>query len=89
MKPLKRYWFTFEKFAERTPLSLGCGVTAHDYEDAVGLLREHVFKGKAEPTITNCVENVDIRSLDQGHVAPNIGSVVERGIWFPHGYHQR
>jgi hypothetical protein len=88
MKTLKRYWFTFEKFSKPTPLNLGCGVTAHNYEDAVTLLRERVFRGKELPPIAKFVEDIDVSILEQKHVFPNIGMVNVRGIWFPQGYEE-
>jgi hypothetical protein len=88
-RPLQRFWFTFEEFPESTPLNLGCGVTAYEYEDALALLREHVFRISAMPKIAKCIEDVDVRGLDQSHVVPNMGLVTDRGIWFPQGYHQR
>jgi len=29
------------------------------------------------------VEDVDVRTLDQGHVVPNMGAVNFPGVWFP------
>jgi len=66
-------------------LNMGCGVTAYDYDDAINLLRESVFGGN-EPTVIDFKEDVDVSKLDQNHVAPNMGSVVVRGVWFPLGY---
>ncbi len=83
--PLIRYWFRFK--APRFPkaLDLGCGVSAHSYEDAVNLVRERIFGGK-EPDIIACEIDVDISKLDGRHVLPNIGSMAVRGIWFPLGF---
>jgi hypothetical protein len=64
---------------------MGCGVTAYDYDDAINLLREHVFDG-SEPDVLDFEENVDVSKLDHNHVVPNMGSVVVRGVWFPLGY---
>jgi hypothetical protein len=86
-KYLTRYWFSFEPFPEPTPLNLGCGVTAFDYEDALMLLDTRVFRESGIPPIKSRIENVDVRDLEQRHVAPNIGVVSERGIWFPLTYH--
>jgi hypothetical protein len=85
MKLLTRYWFTFERLATPTALNLGCGVTAYSLADAQGLLHERVFASTAMPRIVQTVEDVDISTLDQKHVAPNIGLVTVRGIWFPAG----
>src|SRR5438105_2342288 len=67
-------------------LLLGCGVTAYDYDDAVRLLREHICKADPLPPIRRVIENVDVSALDRGHVLPNMGVPVWRGIWFPRGY---
>jgi hypothetical protein len=65
---------------------LGCGITAYDLNDALNILNTNVFKGFDAPKIKNIKEGVDIRSLDQAHVIPNIGVVSRRGVWFPLGY---
>jgi hypothetical protein len=83
---LKRYWFDFVNLNQPTPLNLGCGVTAYDFEDAMRLLRERVFHSAIVPPIGNCIEDVDVSTLDQNHVLPNIGPIDIRGIWFPQGH---
>lgn len=65
---------------------IGCGVTAHNYEDAIMLLRQRVFTHDPLPTITRVVADVDISTLDADHVLPNMGIPSERGIWYPIGY---
>jgi hypothetical protein len=62
-------------------------VTAFSYSDALQILNTKMFKDIIIPEITNCTENVDIRTLDQGHVIPNMCSPSERGIWYPLFYH--
>lgn len=69
-----------------TALNLGCGVTAYDYNDALALLREKVFKGGVVPRILEFKEDVDISLLEQKHVRPNMENPTIRGIWFPMGY---
>jgi hypothetical protein len=86
---LRRFWFEFE-FLSRAPLPLGtwkgCGVTAWDRNDAEQLLCEIVFAGSPLPKIRRLIEDVDVSTLDPGHVLPNMGNVFPRGIWFPLGY---
>ena len=65
---------------------IGCGVTAWNYDDALNLVRERVFEGKVLPPIKTCVEDVDVSTLDEGHVLPNMRPPSVRGIWFPLGY---
>lgn len=38
------------------------------------------------PEVIECIEDVNVNDLDQSHVLPNMGNIVERGIWFPLGY---
>jgi hypothetical protein len=83
MNALTRYWFEFEKSPKPTALNLGCGVTAHDYDDAMQMIKEFFRPGRPIPMVTRFVQDVDLSSLDQKHVLPNIGSVVTRGVWFP------
>ena len=86
MSQLKRYWFRFATIPRPTPLNLGCGVTARDYDEAFGMLKARVFAGAALPSVVECVEDVDVQTLDTKHVLPNLGVVAERGVWFPLGY---
>lgn len=84
---LTRYWM---EFGPDSNLPAGCGigvgVTAYNLTDALLLVRERIFKNRAAPPYRKCIEDVDIRDLDQGHVIPNMRSPAERGIWFPMGY---
>jgi hypothetical protein len=81
MMELTRYWITFERNAEPSFLDLGCGVTALGKTDALTLLQKAL--GHELPPIAAIIEDVDVRTLDQGHVIPNMGSPSERGVWFP------
>jgi hypothetical protein len=67
-------------------LQLGCGITAFNYIDALNILSETIFKDKKMPGIKKCIENIDIRNLDQNHVIPNMWAPNIRGIWYPLGY---
>jgi hypothetical protein len=84
---LVRFWIEFaeppRRFASVHP---GFGVTAYDIEDALSLVREKALEGQPLPQIARCVENVDISTLDEGHVIPNMHAPVRRGIWFPMGF---
>jgi hypothetical protein len=86
MIPLHRYWFTFSSIAPYNALRLGCGVTAYDYEDAVSILLQTVFAGENEPKIEKVIEDVDVSTLDQKHLIPNMEPPIWRGVWFPKGY---
>lgn len=85
-----RYWFEFNESEDvyLLGLQLGCGVTAFNKEDAMKIIGELIFKHKKIPTIKKCIENVDIRELDQGHIMPNMWAPNYRGIWYPIGFHK-
>jgi hypothetical protein len=85
---MHRYWIEFDlREVERRPpgVGLGCGVTAEDAASARELVQHRVFGGEL-PHITKMVPDVDVSTLDAGHVLPNMGNPARRGIWFPIGY---
>jgi hypothetical protein len=82
MKLLTRYWFTFTKTSKPSPLNIGCGVTAFSYADALDLLRERLAPEDLA-RVAGHSANIDVSTLDPGHVLPNMGIVSNRGIWFP------
>ena len=79
---LRRYWIEFAP-NEAVPLGLawGCGVTAQDLDDAVGLIAEAI--GAAPPDPVRVSADIDVSTLDPGHVLPNMYPPDERGVWFP------
>ena len=85
---MKKYWFEFDFNNNPEPFGtrLGCGLTAYDYNDAVNLLNEKVFKNEPLPNMTKVIEDVDLSILDPGHVLPNMSPPNRRGVWFPLGY---
>ncbi len=83
---LIRFWFKFEN--DPIPLKLGCGVTAFNDIDALTIIKELVFKNKDLPEVTTKIENIDITTLDQNHIVPNMYSPNFRGIWFPIGFQE-
>jgi hypothetical protein len=86
---MTRFWFEFEySRIEDLPhgTSLGCGVSAFNYPDALSILKKKVFKGRSIPPFRKEIENIDIRTLDQGHVTPNMGDPTLRGVWWPLGH---
>jgi len=83
---LHMFWFRFEALPKPTAVNLGCGVTAYSREDALNLLRKHVFGANGPPPIIDCIEDVGLDQIEQKHARPNIGDTSRRGIWFPQGY---
>ena len=86
---LRRYWYSFEadSLGGFSPLRLGCGITAFNRVDADAILRLVALKEDNVPVVSGVIEDVDISSLDGGHVVPNMGSCAVRGVWFPQGYY--
>ncbi|KAA0695639.1 hypothetical protein DTW90_21920 [Neorhizobium sp. P12A] len=85
---LHRFWIRFNVpngFAAPRP---GCGVTAYNLDDAMIILAETVFSGKLVPEVAEVVEDVDVSTLDQNHVIPNIEAPIWRGVWYPKGFSQ-
>jgi len=83
---LIRYWFRFKPFGKPAPLSLGCGVTAESSAAAISIVQAQVFRGQPLPPVEEVVEDVDVSTLDQKHVLPNMESPLTKGVWFPKGY---
>lgn len=86
MTLLHRYWFTFSVRPYHS-LRMGCGVTAYDLDDALNVLERVVFAKEGELEIEKVIEDVDISTLDKGHVIPNMEVPLWRGGWFPKGYY--
>jgi hypothetical protein len=89
MDTYKRFWFEFDaqSFLDLPPgTGIGCGVTASDYDDAIGILNKCVFKGAEMPAIKRVITDVRVSDLDEGHVLPNMNRPDTRGVWYPIGY---
>ena len=72
-----RYWFPCSKDL------LGIGVTAWSQEEAEKMALQILSKHYSGAEIAGCVENIDIRNLDQKHVIPNMRLPNIVGVWFP------
>jgi hypothetical protein len=86
---MRRFWFEFETHEpEQLPpgVRMGCGATAATVEDALSLVAARVFSGADLPPLRRLTADIDISTLDAGHVLPNMGNPTHRGIWFPLGY---
>ncbi|QQR45582.1 MULTISPECIES: hypothetical protein [Myxococcus] len=88
---LHRYWLEFDRGDGTEPLAcgalfLGCGVTAFTADDAKRLVRESIFGDEPMPSMARIIEDVDITTLDDASVRPNMHEPISRGIWYPIGY---
>jgi hypothetical protein len=70
---LTRYWFMHPEVA-------GFGVTAFSIDDARFLLEA---EGILIDPNAEVIVNIDVSTLDSGHVLPNSGPACFRGVWFP------
>jgi hypothetical protein len=81
---LRRFFIELERSESLSvELLLGVGITAWTKEDALGLLYSVVFEGKAPARVIKVTEDVDVKRLDADHIAPHVGDVKARGVWFP------
>ena len=85
---LIRFWLRFEIdlsdwSSATTHLRAGCGVTAFNLDDALRLIEAEVLDGAPIPPIKSVTKDVDVSTLDQKHVLPNMGLPLNRGVWFP------
>ena len=86
---LHRYWIRFDlKLSDPHPIGVlpGIGVTAYDEEDALRMIRELVFVRHPLPQVKELITDIDVSTLDDRHVRPNMANPVVRGVWFPKGY---
>jgi len=86
---MHRYWIEFGIGLEHEFGSLllpGVGVTAMNRDDALQLIRRDVTRGHELPAVSNVVRDVDVSTLDRGHVLPAVGDPSRRGVWFPRAF---
>lgn len=80
---LHRYWLKFTPSTSPSVLNLGCGITAYDKEDAMRIFKAEVVPIFGSREISEITEDIDVSTLDHGHVRPNMGTPSNRGVWFP------
>ena len=96
---LTRFWFEFELppyplepgihldgpewWKPIRRLTYGVGVTGWDRNDCLHMISRHLLDDDDLPPIRQEIVDVDIRTLDQLHVVPNMGVCSWRGIWYP------
>ncbi|WP_316364684.1 hypothetical protein [Candidatus Thiodiazotropha sp. CDECU1] len=90
MANLTRYWFEFEKPDKdevwrlaKAGVGRGCGVTAFTEDDALNILKSELFNEGDVPAVKKVTPDIDVNTLDKGHVIPNMGVVSMRGVWYP------
>ena len=78
---LETFWFSFPLDPQ---LPFGIGVTAHSEPEARALLEERgVATWFSEAKEIRVIRGVRVSDLDQRNVAPNIGPIQFRGVWYP------
>jgi hypothetical protein len=88
-KLLTRFWIHFDmsNWDVETVVSRylyrGCGVTAYSLDDAMQILKTELFENTRMPPVKEVITNIDVSTLDEGHIIPNMGIPVDRGVWFP------
>lgn len=74
---MRPYWIAVEG-------RLGVGVTAQDEREAL-ILAAPALTLYGSPEVQSVKAVLSIDELDQGHVVPNMGMWLRRGIWYPRG----
>jgi hypothetical protein len=81
--PLIRYWVEVQ-LPDGLLQSRYFGVTAYSLDDALSLLQAcAAYTLPTPPVVVHAVPNVDVSTLDAGHVLPNMVPPNKRGVWFP------
>ena len=86
---LRRYWFEFDfsdceqSYGWRYLPGDGCGITAYDEADALGIMRVFLLREQGWPRFTAVIVDIDISTIAQSTVRANIGVPVWRGVWYP------
>lgn len=75
---LKTYWIECPSIHP-----LGFGVTAFSRDDAFQLLGASGYILPPDESAIRVTEDIQMADLDQNHVAPNMGPIIFRGVWFP------
>jgi hypothetical protein len=83
---MRRFWIAIEPLPYASNLNLGCGVTAETEEEAVAILLERAAASNDAVSIRSITLDVDVSTLDDRHVLPNVGNIFRKGIWWPQGY---
>jgi hypothetical protein len=99
---LRRFWLEFdlrsaqarsepgaEGSAGQPPtwaLVSGVGVTGTDLNECFDVVQKRIFGQTLMPAVLKVVQDIDVSTLDQDQVLPNIEPPVWRGIWFPPGF---
>ncbi len=83
---LKRFWIEFENAPKFSPLGIGMGITCENIRIALAMADTAIKNRGLVLNVRSIAEDIDVRTLDQTHVVPNMGVVSNRGVWFPMGY---
>jgi len=81
--PLIRYWLEVE-LPKGMFHTRHFGVTAYSLDDALALLQAcAAYPLRSAPVLVQARPNVDVSTLDPGHVLPNMLPPHWRGVWYP------
>jgi hypothetical protein len=67
-------------------LRTGVGVTGSDLDECFDIVRSKIFSRTLMPAVIKVVEDIDVSTLDEERVLPNMEPPIWRGIWFPPGF---
>jgi hypothetical protein len=81
---LRRFWIEFDD--PDRPINWrpkACGVTAFTMAEAWQRIRTEHSREAPLPPINRIIADVDVSTLDEKHVLPNMNPPSWRGIWHP------
>jgi hypothetical protein len=76
---LTAYWIV--SASPRWPAAFG--VTAWSLADGLRIIQSWGYDLPDDPGLLAIKEDVKVADLDQGHIVPNMGPIVVRGLWYP------
>ena len=80
---MRPYWLTIEDPPRFSAVMLGVGITAYSEDDAKKVFAA-AFGDELRVANVRVIHTAD--EIEQGHVRPNMGNFLNRGIWYPRGY---
>ncbi len=78
--PLIAFWIVPP--GERGPF-YAFGVTAFSLNDAFRIIEDAGYALPEDKSTLHVKDGITISDLDQSHIAPNIGPLIVRGLWYP------
>ena len=80
---LQPYWIKSRGRLPGPVAAFGAGITERSVQDAAALFR---LAFGEDHEVQSIMPIMNMREIEQNHVALNMGNALRRGIWFPLGF---